>query len=75
MKNSLQSLQDHGQSVWLDYLRRSLITSGELKRLIAQDGVRGVDADPVDVDRSADAALSRAAAPATGAPIQWQQPA
>ena len=46
MKNSLQSLQDHGQSVWLDYLRRSLITSGELKRLVAQDGVRGLTSNP-----------------------------
>jgi transaldolase/glucose-6-phosphate isomerase len=46
MKNPLQSLQDHGQSVWLDYLRRSLITSGELKRLIEEDGVRGLTSNP-----------------------------
>jgi transaldolase/glucose-6-phosphate isomerase len=46
MKNSLQSLHVHGQSVWLDYLRRSLITSGELKRLIGQDGVRGLTSNP-----------------------------
>jgi len=42
MKNPLQSLQDQGQSVWLDYLRRSLITGGELKRLIKEDGLRGL---------------------------------
>ena len=46
MKNPLHSLQDCGQSVWLDYLRRSLITSGELKRLIAEDGVRGLTSNP-----------------------------
>ncbi len=46
MKNTLQLLHDHGQSVWLDYLRRSLITSGELKRLIAEDGVRGLTSNP-----------------------------
>ena len=46
MKNPLQSLQDHGQSVWLDYLRRSLITSGELKRLIEEDGLRGLTSNP-----------------------------
>ena len=46
MKNTLQSLQDYGQSVWLDYLRRSLITSGELKRLIEEDGVRGLTSNP-----------------------------
>ncbi len=46
MKNPLKSLQDHGQSVWLDYLRRSLITSGELKRLIEEDGLRGLTSNP-----------------------------
>ena len=46
MKNPLQSLHDHGQSVWLDYLRRSLITGGELKRLIKEDGLRGLTSNP-----------------------------
>ena len=46
MKNPLQSLQDLGQSVWLDYLRRSLISSGELKRLIEEDGLRGLTSNP-----------------------------
>ncbi len=31
MENRLKALQHHGQSVWLDYIRRSLITSGELR--------------------------------------------
>jgi transaldolase/glucose-6-phosphate isomerase len=46
MKNSLQALLDFGQSVWLDNLSRSLITSGELKRLIDEDGVRGLTSNP-----------------------------
>jgi transaldolase/glucose-6-phosphate isomerase len=46
MKNPLQSLRDHGRSVWLDYLRRSLITSGELERLIEEDGLRGLTSNP-----------------------------
>ena len=46
MKNPLQLLQDHGQSLWLDYLRRSLITSGELKRLIEEDGLGGLTSNP-----------------------------
>ena len=46
MKNPLQSLQDHGQSVWLDYLRRRLITGGALKRLIEEDGLRGLTSNP-----------------------------
>ena len=45
-KNPLQSLQDYGQSVWLDYIRRSLITSGELQRLLDEDGLRGVTSNP-----------------------------
>jgi transaldolase/glucose-6-phosphate isomerase len=46
MKNPLQLLQNHGQSVWLDYLRRSLTTGGELKRLIKEDGLRGLTSNP-----------------------------
>ncbi len=42
----LVALQGYGQSVWLDYLRRSLFTSGEFQRLIAEDGLRGVTANP-----------------------------
>jgi len=44
--NPLRSLSEFGQSVWLDYIRRSLITSGELKRLVAEDGLRGVTSNP-----------------------------
>src|ERR1700758_2568870 len=44
--NPLRGLSQFGQSVWLDYIRRSLITSGELKRLIAEDGLRGVTSNP-----------------------------
>jgi transaldolase/glucose-6-phosphate isomerase len=44
--NPLKGLADFGQSVWLDYIRRSLITSGELKRLVAEDGLRGVTSNP-----------------------------
>ncbi|NMF64291.1 bifunctional transaldolase/phosoglucose isomerase [Brasilonema octagenarum] len=46
IKNPLQSLQSYGQSVWLDYIRRSLITSGELQKLIDEDGLRGVTSNP-----------------------------
>lgn len=41
----LQDLTDLGQSVWLDYIRRSLITSGELQALIDR-GVRGLTSNP-----------------------------
>jgi transaldolase len=44
--NPLQELEQHGQSVWLDSIRRSMFTSGELSRLIAEDGVRGLTSNP-----------------------------
>ena len=44
--NPVKDLLGYGQSVWLDYIRRSLITSGELKRLIDEDGLRGVTSNP-----------------------------
>jgi transaldolase / glucose-6-phosphate isomerase len=45
-QNPLLLLQQAGQSVWLDYIRRDLLTSGELKRLIEQDGLRGMTSNP-----------------------------
>lgn len=45
-QNPLQELQKFGQSVWLDYIRRDLITSGELKGLIDNDGLRGMTSNP-----------------------------
>ena len=44
--NPLKQLLKYGQSVWLDYIRRNLITSGELKRLIDEDGLRGMTSNP-----------------------------
>jgi transaldolase / glucose-6-phosphate isomerase len=45
-RNPLLALIEQGQSVWYDYLRRSLLTSGELARLIAEDGLRGMTSNP-----------------------------
>src|SRR3954447_3237022 len=44
--NPLMRLHDAGQSVWLDYLRRSLITGGGLERLVREDGVSGMTSNP-----------------------------
>ena len=51
-KNPLRGLSDFGQSVWLDYIRRSLITSGELKRLVVEDGLRGVTSNPAIFEKA-----------------------
>ncbi len=45
-KNPLQQLHDAGQSIWLDYIRRSLITSGGLDRLIQEDAMTGITSNP-----------------------------
>lgn len=45
-KSALRVLAEFGQSVWLDYIRRNLITSGELRRLVEQDGLLGVTSNP-----------------------------
>jgi transaldolase / glucose-6-phosphate isomerase len=44
--NPIKALQDHGQSVWLDFLARGFIAKGSLKKLVDQDGVRGVTSNP-----------------------------
>ena len=50
--NPIRALNGFGQSVWLDYLRRSLFTSGEFQRLIAEDGLRGVTSNPSIFDKA-----------------------
>jgi len=44
--NPLKKLGALGQSIWLDYIRRDLIASGELRRLIEEDGLRGMTSNP-----------------------------
>ena len=46
MANPLRTLQEYGQSVWLDFVSRELLKSGELNRLIAGDGLRGATSNP-----------------------------
>jgi transaldolase len=50
--NSLKQLRDCGQSIWLDYIRRDLITSGEFRRLVEEDGVEGVTSNPTIFDKA-----------------------
>ena len=44
--NPLKRLETLGQSIWLDYIRRDLIASGQLRRLIEEDGLRGMTSNP-----------------------------
>ena len=50
--NPLKELGGQGQSIWLDYIRRNLIRSGELKRLVDDDGIRGVTSNPTIFEKA-----------------------
>ncbi len=49
--NPLAALREKGQSVWLDYIRRSLIDGGELGRLVER-GVRGLTSNPTIFEKA-----------------------
>ena len=50
--NPLVELRKYGQSAWLDYIRRTLITGGELKRLVDEDGLGGVTSNPAIFEKA-----------------------
>ena len=50
--NPLKELLKQGQSVWLDYIRRDLLRRGELKRLVEEDGIRGVTSNPTIFEKA-----------------------
>src|SRR5436305_9163284 len=51
-KNPLFELYEAGTSVWLDYIRRTLMTSGELKRMIEDDAVVGMTSNPTIFEKA-----------------------
>jgi transaldolase / glucose-6-phosphate isomerase len=51
-KNPLKELLNYGQSMWLDYIRRDLFTSGKLKQLIDDDGLRGMTSNPAIFEKA-----------------------
>jgi transaldolase / glucose-6-phosphate isomerase len=57
-KNPLKELLNYGQSMWLDYIRRDLFTTGKLKQLITDDGLRGMTSNPTIFEKAiADSSL------------------
>src|SRR6202165_3222455 len=44
--NALVALVAEGQSIWLDFISRELVRRGQLRRLIEQDGLRGMTSNP-----------------------------
>ena len=57
-KNPLKELLNYGQSMWLDYIRRDLFTTGKLQQLINDDGLRGMTSNPAIFEKAiADSSL------------------
>ncbi len=51
-ENPLQKLAEYGQSPWLDYIRRNLLTGGELQRLIDEEGLKGMTSNPAIFEKA-----------------------
>lgn len=45
-QNPLVAAGAAGQSLWLDYIQRSMISNGDLEKLISQDGIKGITSNP-----------------------------
>jgi transaldolase len=50
--NRLRSLEALGQSLWLDYIERELLTGGEMERMIRDDGISGVTSNPAIFEKA-----------------------
>jgi transaldolase len=51
-QNPLRKLEEFGQSIWLDYIQRQLITSGKLRSFIEEDGLKGVTSNPAIFEKA-----------------------
>ena len=51
-ENPLKQLASHGQSVWLDFIRRELVTGGGLARLVSDDGLAGLTSNPAIFEKA-----------------------
>ena len=52
VQSPVAALRQYGQSVWLDFIRRTLISGGELKRLVEEDGLGGVTSNPAIFEKA-----------------------
>jgi transaldolase/glucose-6-phosphate isomerase len=50
--NPLKALNTYGQSPWMDYIRRDLLLGGGLKKMIDQDGLRGMTSNPTIFEKA-----------------------
>jgi len=71
----IQALEQLGQSVWLDTIDRDLLTSGGLRKLIADEGVRGVTTNPTIFEQAIGKGTAYDAAIAAQAAVRQETPA
>ena len=50
--NPMKALLEFGQSPWMDFIRRDLLTSGGLKKLIQEDGLMGMTSNPTIFEKA-----------------------
>jgi len=50
--NKVKKIHDFGQSIWLDFIDRQILLSGQLKQLIEEDGVRGLTSNPAIFEKA-----------------------
>src|SRR6202007_1356776 len=50
--NPLRGLLAYGQSPWLDFIRRNVLLNGDLKKMIADDGLRGMTSNPAIFEKA-----------------------
>ena len=53
-ENPLHQLERFGQSLWLDYIRRDLLPSAEFRRMIVEDGLKGMTSNPTIFEKAID---------------------
>lgn len=52
MANRIKKIHDFGQSIWLDFIDRKIMDSGDMQKLITEDGVRGVTSNPAIFEKA-----------------------
>jgi transaldolase len=50
--NPLKGLLAYGQSPWLDFIRRNILLNGDLKKMIVDDGLRGMTSNPAIFEKA-----------------------
>lgn len=52
MSNRVKQIHELGQSIWLDFIDRKIMDTGEMQKLITEDGVRGVTSNPAIFEKA-----------------------